>query len=447
MASAVGATLTVSEKAAIEAKPTENLQAYDFFLRGMYYWRSEGSVEANDKAITMFEKAVELDPRFVKAEAWIAYVHSMNYDPAFDPSPARREKALRALHKATAMNPNIPEVHLAAAQYAWFVEADFEGAEAEFRQALAARPNDADILFALTQFYYHGKAEPATAIPYLIKLADLDPYGLGSTDMLSLSWQLVRNWDEAEKWADFIIAHAPDAGVSYFAKCYALLFGRGDVTGARRVYVESRTQGTKSPWYCRNLEWDIARYARDYSAALDTLNRVDPQARSRDLQRYGFSRVGSAPTCDWALGWTYSLLGERTKATSYFEKAQSAAEGQVRERPSDKSARVQLGLAYAGLGQREAAINEANEARRLAYADSPADSPFQDDFGSIMRDVAHIYIMTGEYATAISMLDSLLSVPSVMSKARLRLDPMYDSLRGNPRFQSLLAKDERIPVE
>jgi non-specific serine/threonine protein kinase len=447
IASAVGGTLTVSEKEAIEAKPTENMQAYDFFLRGMYYWRSEGSMEANDKAIAMFEKAVELDPRFAKAQAWIAYVHCVNYIPAWDRSPARREKAKRALEKAIAIDPNLPEVHLATAEYAWLVEADFERAESAFKQALAARPNDAELRVAVAHFYYRGRGEPDQAIPHATKETELNPYAPQSGDMLSLSWQLMHNWDEAAKWAQFQIAHGPDVGGAYLPKCYVLLFGEGDIKEVRVVYNERFKQATKLIVPCRELEWHLELYARNYEAALDTLKRVDFSKRSGGFATYGYSTVGSGPTCDWAMGWTYSLLGEKKQAASYYEKARESAATRAKEQPSDGVARIQLGLACAGLGQRVQAINEANEVARLSHLTPPTLGSYRSDFGSVMRDVAHIYIMTGEHEKAISILDSLLSVPSVVSKTRLRLDPMYDAIRNNPRFEALLAKEERIPID
>ena len=143
IASALKATLTPEELSSIEKAPTENMEAYDYYLKGKHYWDVKTDREGNMMAAELLEKAVELDPSFTLAYAWLAKVDFVLYDNiSWDPTTERLERGKSALKKATQLDPDLPEVHFAQASYYADIEKDHKKAVIEYLKALEGRPND-----------------------------------------------------------------------------------------------------------------------------------------------------------------------------------------------------------------------------------------------------------------------------------------------------------------
>src|SRR5207237_2706857 len=150
IAAGVGATLSPQEKARVEAKPTNNTAAYDAYLRGRAFASGDPFDKPTvDGAIHSYQEAVKLDPNFVLAWARLSSVQSNSYWTGLDPSPVRLAAAKDSLDRAVALDPNLPETHLALGYYRYYGQRDYTGALVEFRQAEQGLPNNVDVINAI----------------------------------------------------------------------------------------------------------------------------------------------------------------------------------------------------------------------------------------------------------------------------------------------------------
>jgi serine/threonine protein kinase/tetratricopeptide (TPR) repeat protein len=178
IASALKATLTPKEISSIKREPTENMEAYDYYLKGKHYWDNYTDREGNMTAAELLEKAVELDPSFTLAYAWLAIVDFTLYNRStWDPTPERLEKGMVALEQATRLYPDLPEVHYAQAVYYDEIEKDNKKAIIDYLKALEGRPNNSWIN-QYTGISYMDIGEWEKAEQYLLKSYELDPHGL-----------------------------------------------------------------------------------------------------------------------------------------------------------------------------------------------------------------------------------------------------------------------------
>jgi TolB-like protein len=427
IAGALGVTLAPQEKASIEKIPTSNLEAYGYFQRGIYYWRSAVSQEVNDKAIEMFEHAVSVDSGFAAAYAWISYIQSGSL--ANRNLTDRGAKAKVSLDRAMALDPSLPEVHMAAGEYAHYVERDFERSRREFMLALNGRPNDAEILDRLGVLLVQTK-NLRSGIEYLKRACTLDPNAIAIGYKLATAFEQLRSWPEAEQWANFEISRHPDYFGGYMAKVRVQLFGYGDLNKAQNTCLELRQ--TDAVWaidrmehYYRSYMWRISLYSRDYAGALKTIPSDTSQLSRLSIQGPTFWLTLKAKT--------YEVMDSIVQAAKYYAVVRRVGEKVLQTRPADYRIRVNLGIAYAALG-----LNR--EASTMAKLSSEPES-FRDS-GDKQLGAVEIYIRLHEFDRALGLMEHLLSIPSDLTQARLRLDPVYDALRGNSRFQALLAKGD-----
>jgi TolB-like protein len=192
IAAAVGATLSPQEKAQVTAKPTNNVAAYDAYLHGRVFASEENDLE---KALNSYRKAVELDPNFALAWTRLSSMQSQAYWQV-DSSPARLTVAKTAVNRALALDPSLPEVHLALAYYRYYVERDFTGALAELRQAEQALPNDTDVVKTIA-FIQRRQGQWDKALAGLRRTVELDPRDIEGYSNLALTYEALRRFPEA----------------------------------------------------------------------------------------------------------------------------------------------------------------------------------------------------------------------------------------------------------
>ena len=418
IAIALKAKLTPEEQRSIRQEPTENLEAYNHYLKANYYFNNYYSREKYIEAAQLYEKAIELDPGFVLAYVKLVKINTLLYNfKTWDHTPERLEKSKAALKKAIELAPDLPDVRAAKGYYLEWIEKNYRTALAEYQTALENSPNNGALLSNIgILFLRQGNA--AKANEYFMKSYELDPYSHDQVYYVSWSYMLQRQWADAEKWIDMHISQFPEDANGFYRKIEICLHGYGDLDRARSVVANGQSQikNFDNTYY----PWMIELYSRNYRRALTIL-----EADSSRPQVYAV-----------LTGQVLDYLDEHNKARATYEYAKSLLEMLVIESPDNAFYHVWLGLAHAGLGNKADALRCGKRATELHPIHS-------DPFGSgeqILLEMAQINIIIGEHERAIEHIESLLSFPSPVTTWQLKLDPIYDPLRGNPQFVKLISE-------
>ncbi|MGD2216976.1 MAG: tetratricopeptide repeat protein [Gemmatimonadales bacterium] len=420
IARALEAELTPDERERIEEIPTDNLEAYEFYLRGMEYWRRPGDLAEDFRsAQRMWEHAVELDPDFALAHAWLSIIHSNIYWFRYDFTEERVRLARAAADRALELDPSLPEGHLALAGYHYYGFRAYGKALEELAIAEQGLPGDAELL-ATRGFIYRRQGKWEEAIANLQRAADLDPRDATLVAELGDTHRFLRRYDEAERYYDRALTIEPEYEDAAYRRAEIGLLRDGDL-GPLRAYVSAHLDAHLVRRWLEVLN-------RDYPAALAALSQLEDEIIEG---QYAYD-----PKSLYS-GLTHLYAGQTDLARAAFDSACVILEPAVAERPDDYRRRVSLGLAYAGLGMKQTAVREGQMAVDLLPMSK--DAFFAP--GPLIG-LAQVYTLVGDYDAAIDLLDYLLSIPSSMSVPGLRLSPIYDPLRDHPRFQALLEQYE-----
>jgi TolB-like protein/DNA-binding winged helix-turn-helix (wHTH) protein/Flp pilus assembly protein TadD len=417
----VGLTLREPERDEVEGRPTDNLDAYQAYLRGMYHgasvYRPEQSLRL---ALQMLERAVQLDPGFALAWAEIARVRAVMYLDGFDRTERSRAQARQAIDRALKLAPESPTVRFDLGLYYYWFDHDYQRALDEFRRVRKARNDWAEIRVAEAYVLRRG-GRWDEALKDLDQAAELDPRGWGVAREQGVTCLYLRRYDEAERHLRKAIALAPDEQEMYGFLAETYWGWTGDLAKARAALQAMPPSGGGWPtywWFWQEV------YEGNYQEALD-----------RTL-------ASPVDTIGAALNWVsknilvaraYSLLGRTTDAHAAFQRERDRLEHLLRETPDDFSLHSALGLCLAGLSQRDEAIREGRRAIELL----PISKDAVYGHGPVLT-LAEIYTMVGEPELACEQLETLLTMPSTLSVPMLKLDPRWLPLRGTPRFQALL---------
>jgi serine/threonine-protein kinase len=419
------AKLSPNEKAQLDRQPTQDPNAYLLFVQAHDYAnRTDMFRDTSLKAEPLFEKAIKLDPNFSLAFAGLSMVESWVYH-SFDPVPARREKARLNADEALRLQPDLPEGHLALGFSYYYGDRDYQRALAEFEIAKRGLPNEAQAHMAIGAIQRRqGKWTESTE--NLEKAAALDPKNVGILCNLGYSYMAQRNFEAADKIFDRAIVAEPQSLQAAGMKAAVAIQWTGDLSVVEKQF-SSVPPEADSEGLITLIRVGILTLERKFPEAL----QVAQQFRGETL-----ATPTTAP-CPKALleGTLYRYQGDKEKARIAFEHARSVAEKLVREAPQDPNRHGQLGLLLAALGQKEEAINEGRRAVELLPESQDAfDGP------QATASLAQIYVWTGEFNEAFRLLDHLLDVPNGLTVSMLKLDPIWDPLRKDPRFQALIDK-------
>ena len=421
VAQALDITLVEREQRALRSRPTENMEAYDYLLRGNEYYH-RGVEEPDLKiAILMYEKAVELDPKFALAYAQLSRAHASmywNYDHTLE----RLEMAKKAIDRALQLDPDSPETRLALGHYYYHGQSDWDRALAEFATARKSQPNNSDLLSYIGYVQRRqGKFEEALA--NIKRASELDPLSNNITLDLGETFMWMRNYPEAMRCFDRAISLAPDVARPYGYKARLYLLWKGSSKKARGVAEEAlRTIRSPEKSSIVNLLIDLDVYEGNYQKALDRLSLKE------DIE----SQDSFIPRAMRYAG-IYRHMNEHELAKKYYDEARNILEAKIQQQPDDARFHSSLGIAHAGLGRKDDAIGEGKSGVELLPLTREA------MVGTYrVGDLARIYVMVGEFDLAIDKLEFLLSRPGELSVPLLRLDPAWAPLRDHPRFKKLL---------
>ena len=427
IASELQAKLSPTEKAMMTRKPTENNEAYLAFVQAHdLFTRPDKFRAETEKAEQLFEQATKLDPNFAGAFAGLAWVEDWMYH-SFDPTPARKEKARAAANEAIRLQPDLPEAHLALGFYQYYCERNYQGALNEFAIAQKSLPNCADCYMAVGAIERRqGKWAESTA--NLEKAAALSPKDAFLLINLADNYRANRNFEKADKLYDRAIEAAPNSFGARAQKAMVAIELKGDFSVLEKE-LPLIPPGVDPEGLATLGRAKALMLQRKFTEALAAVKQL-PQDVFHD---------STAPIPKGFLeGMLYTYLNDKQKAHSAFESARGVAEQSLRESPDspDSAARHGLlGQILAGLGQKEAAIAEGRRAVELLPESRDA---FDGPSATVL--LAQIYAQTGEAEQALQLLDHSLNTPNGITVPILKLDPVWDPLRNDPRFQALVDK-------
>jgi TolB-like protein/Flp pilus assembly protein TadD len=429
IASALQAKLSPNEKARLDQRPTQNSDAYLLFVQAHDHAnRMELLPDTYLKAVPLFEQAIKLDPTFAPAFAGLSIVESRIYHN-FDPTDGRRKKARLNAEEALRLQPDLPEGHLALGFSYYYGERDYERALAEFEIAKRGLPNESEAYFAIGAIQRRqGKWAESNA--NLEKAATLDPKNTDVLINLCFSYMAQRNFETASKILDRVSAASPQSFPTNILKGFVAAEWKGDLNVAEKAL-------SSSP-----LETDLNGLMTMGRVWLLILQRKLPEALQIVQQFRGetlFNTTTAPSPKAFLEGKIYRLLGDEAKARTAFEHARVVSEQLLREAPADPARHGQHGLILAALGQKQEAIAEGKRAVELLPESQDAfDGP------KVAAVLAEIYASTGEFDEAFRLLDHLLAIPTPgLTVPMLKLDPAWDPLRKDPRYQALIDKYSR----
>src|SRR5215475_5576417 len=424
IASALQAKLSPNEKARLDRQPTQNPDAYLLFIQAHDYAnRPDLFHDTSLKAEELFEQAIKLDPKFAAAFAELSMVQSWMYHES-DPTPPRRENARLNAVESLRLQPNLPEGHLALGFSYYYGDRDYERGLAEFEIAKRDLPNQAEAYFAIGAIQRRqGKWTESNA--NLEKAAALDPKNLSILINLASNYRALRNFEAADQTIDRAFALAPNSLAALGAKGYCAVL-RGDIAGAEKqlslIPAESDPNGLVT-W----IRSDLLILQRKLPEALATVEKFSGETMLTDT---------TAPAPKALVQATiHRLQGDKAKSQTEFEQAHIISEKLLGEAPDNPARHAQHGLILAALGRKQEAIAEGKYAVELLPESKDAfDGP------QVTATLAQIYASTGETEEAFRLLDHLLTVPNGLTVPVLKLDPAWDPLREDPRFQALIDK-------
>ena len=420
VAQALGGALAAGEEKQLSDKPTQNVAAYDAFLKGEE--ASDGMAGAPTslrKALGFYEQAVALDPGFAQAWARVSYVNSFLYSNS-TPTAELADRARQAGEKAVALAPNRPEGYEALGNYERSIAVDPKRALVQYEKGLRIAPSYSPLVTgrALAE---RGLGRWDAALEHLRQAERLDPRSTSNLRRLGEAFLWLRRPAEAREAFDRGLAIAP-ANLNLIESKAMTFLAEGNLAGARAA-LEAASRDVEPTTLVAFVAtyWDLAWLLDEEQQEL--LLRLTPSAFDDDRT-------------SWALGLAqaYSQKGDAEKMHAYAEEARKAVEEQLRATPDDAQRHVFRGLSLGYLGRKEEAIREGEHG--VALVPVSKDS-FQGTY--FQHQLARIYTLVGENEKAIDALETLLKHPYYVSPGWLKIDPNFDPLRGNPRFQKLVA--------
>jgi len=427
VAEALDARLTADETTGLGARPTENLEAYDYYLRGNDYLnRGElGFLErAPVTAVEMYGSAVELDPDFALAWAALAWAHTIVREHGFDPDAGRLEAARAAAERALALEPDLAEAHRALGRY-FEHQFDYRRAGEEYERARRANPNDAELLANIAGLL-ERQGEAGEALPLLDRAAELDPRSVETATDYGHALARAGRYAEAERQFDRAIALAPDQIAPYAEKLDYYLYVLGDREGALRVLQEGSARMGRIAFATNLMSWEYSYFRVFADELAEPLDRMSVESFGHDTVSHYYYHLAKA--------WSYEAGGMPDLARASYDSARVILEDRVGRAESNAYLLRYLSWAYAGLGRSAEAIATA---RRALEAVPPVKDFLWGNDNALA--LAEVQMILGRTDEALDLLTSLVE-RAPRYTASLRTDPLWDPLRDDPRFQALLEK-------
>jgi serine/threonine-protein kinase len=429
VANRLGAQVSSVEKAAIEEPPTTDLVAYDGYLRAKDLINgntfSPRAKEDLFQAVELLSQAVARDPLFFNAYYELAAAHDRIYFLGFDHTNARLQLADTAIRSVRGPRPNAGETHLALAHHLYWVYRDYDQAKAELAIARRSLPNESRIPL-LTGYIDRRQGHWEKSVEEMKQALELDPHNFSILQQISLTYQALHRYEEALSTLDSVLAMAP----------------KDAATKVRRAWVAAEWHADLKP-----LHTTIETVLADDPSALPlivyrwldlALRERDPAAAERALavMPAGGCYEENIPfPTSWCEGLVHRLRGDERAARDAFVRARTELQQTIRTQGGYAQGLCALGVIDAALGNKEDAIREGELAVKLMPASQSAIE------GSVLTQyLAIIHAWTGDKDRAIKQLTEAAKLPgSHVTYGYLRLHPLWDPLRNDPRFEEIVA--------
>lgn len=395
--------------------PTDNLQAYDYFLRGNESFYRSWEQPDVQPALEMYQKAVDLDPDFAIAHAMLSRTHSSMFFEYYDPTDERRQLAFQAAEKSLDLQPDLVEGHLAMGYYYYHCERDYLGALREFDRGLQIQPNNADVYNAIACIY-RRTGDFERAAENFVTALKLDPRSHLKAWDAGLTFSMMRMYDESEKYLRLTTSLNPQFALAHIYRAWQKIIRDGDTDMAQRMLAEAsgKVDLRRSKYY-----WWLARVLeRDYQSILDF---IEPGS---DTAAYHIE-----------CAQLNRLLNHTDRMRTCADSARVILERRLQAKPDDAVFTSSLGLAYAYLGQPQEAQSYGQWAVELLPTT-------RDAFDAVFLHVnlAEIFVVCGQYDDAAAQLEYMMTIPGFVSASYLKLDPLWQPLHGHPDFDSLVSE-------
>ena len=428
IAAELQAKLSPAEERRIERKPTENSEAYLAFVNARNLQSAYEDFGKLKESEQLYERAIQLDPKYAVAvsrysqlQSWI--VHT------FEATPERREKARTLAERALQLDPDLPEAHLALGFSHYYGDNNYDAALREFEIAQRDLPNETEVDLAVGAIQRRqGKWTESTA--NLEKAVDLDPNDTWTLQNLAFNYQMRRNFGAANKIMDRALEVDPKGLGLWEVKASLAIDEKGDLSVVENALATINSLPANSSE--QKTEIAIARanmlvLLRKYGELLQAADSLPDNPPHNVPPAFGGKY--------YVIGFAQQALNDSVGARMAFLKAKDVASAQLKQSPDDARVHAQSAKVLACLGEKDAALLEAQRARELLPEN-------KDAFGGpeITAAAAEVHAILGNNADAVKILEELLRRPSWITVEGLKADPVWDPLRNDPRFQALLKK-------
>jgi len=431
IADALRVTLSPEEKARVETKPTQNPDAYVFYLRANQISRNPDTLLEDYKtAEQLYMQAIALDPGFALAHARLASVRAEIFH-FYEPTESWRTKARAEADTALRLQPNLAEAHFALGQCIYWMDHDYARALEQFEIASRLSPSNGDI-GRLIAAIKRRQGKWQESLEEYERVAKVDPQNPNTVRELIFTNTAMRRWPEAARWGERMRAMAPASLVAKIQSGYVDFWWKGD-TQLLKSLVNQVPAGIDPDGEVTSARWDVAMLGRDYSVAKKVLE-------TSSANELSYTTAGTTPKSFFE-ACIYLAQGDNVNAQKAFELARPAFEVSVKDAPASAERHAILGWLYAFMGRKDDAIREGRRAVEI----KPESKDAVD--GALMNGyLALIYARIGENDLAIPLIERLLKTPGAVDSADysitindLKYRWEWDHLRRDPRFQKLIS--------
>jgi TolB-like protein/class 3 adenylate cyclase/Flp pilus assembly protein TadD len=420
--------LSPQEKAAIEEKPTADLAAFDLYSRAKILIERAVFNEPNknlNEAIGLLTQAISRDSAFALAYYQLAHAHDQMFQRHLDHTPARLALANAAIETLRRLRPNSGETHLASAKHLYWGYRDYDASRREIDAARRSLPNE-PTLYLLIGYLNRRQGRWNESIGEMQRAVELDPQNFFVLQQMALSYINLRRYHDAEAVLDKAIEVAPIDNRLRLQRAVIDFDWRADLKPYRVELERILSEDAKNARLFTDSRFYLAVCAGDLAGADEALKNADPET----FFEWG---IASLPLSA-CKGIVARLRNDAAGAQSAFTQARLEAETRLRNQPDDPALLAAVAIIDAALGRKKEAVREAH--RGLQLVPLSKDSV---DGVSMMESVAAIYAWAGRIDDALDELRAVTQLPGYLSYGELKLDPIWNPLRGDPRFDKIVA--------